>query len=184
MGDVASIIVSFLKENPNWETILKISKSNIHDEEIDMDSEETRAYEMARLLNQNVFDYGSRRVVLDYEKDIVKIPLEAMGLMENLNELTVWETANDNVKKYLTPCMGGDEFIAIFKKVELVSHKEFDDRQEEILSIINFLKGEGYVNSDSEESRFDQWGKIGNQLVLVDYGAIFNLEENKTKKHD
>lgn len=182
---------SLLEENVKRETITKeeflqslnLNTTNDIDPKVLSD---TLNLSVDDIIDSSKYPYiggGTCRTVLDLGNGyVVKLTDEGM-IKDNLVEWDVWNKSPKHLKKFLTPCfLDSENPQKIYMiKAEPVSFNNFQsffikavgvDKTIEIMNVIHELESTFnllYVDLISPYN----WGKIGEEYKLIDYGLIY-----------
>ncbi len=160
--------------HPNWKKVSDIAYTSKYDDSLCSCSEEVRAETISQLLNLELLSCGGHRLVVKIDGHAVKIPLEAVGFDENINECQFWSKLPHQAKKHFIPCCGGDignGSYSVFPIAELIDYKSFILMKDKVDEIRTFLNSLGVVLDDCDADRYDQWGFYNGNLVVIDYGS-------------
>lgn len=150
-------IIKQIISNPNWETVLEKIKKNEFCKE--------KANEVAKMLGFNFLGSGNFRFVIEVNGLAVKIPLQAVGIYDNEEEANIWKSLPNEAKKYFVPYLGGDSFFGIYEKADLINPQQYNAKYKD-----KVLKELEQINVEVEDLEgYDQWGYIGNKLLILDY---------------
>jgi hypothetical protein len=173
VDELAVILPPLFEKSANWEKVEKFFVSSKYDDGTLFDSDESRANEVAKLLNLPLLGYGSYRAVLEVNSYAVKVPIESMGNNENYEEFATWSEIPEALRSDLARFILIGTNWAVFEKVKgFESLGEFTPYIPQALDILKRLKSHyGDIEDfDVAVERYGQWGLRSEKLVIVDYG--------------
>lgn len=104
---------------------------------------------------------------------VLKLPLSDQGMADNQAECRLWAETPERLQVWLAPVLdcAEDGSWLVMEKAEPLTHEQWErmwqSAAEDAMAVL------GIGDYDSAE----QWGRIGRDLVLVDYGARAPDEE-------
>jgi len=119
--------------------------------------------------------YGDGRLVLIFKNFVIKIPKNIRGIAQSMAEIMLWKKYHHRL---LCPILGNIWFIIIMRRAEF-RKIPVSTLEKHFLKIQKDIKELRYRKSYHGDFRYDNnWGKIDNRYVMVDYGLTRDVARN------
>lgn len=121
---------------------------------------------------------GSSRKVYFQNDLAIKVAKNKRGLIESLNEITVYNNIDKEIKKYLCPILySNDDGVVVMPKAEPISSSDFKNIYSSEVELVIGILYEKFLLDDFDLLYNFNWGTLNGQLVVLDYGHTFLGDE-------
>ena len=117
---------------------------------------------------------GTNRLAVLIDNYVFKIALDKWGVQDNWNEFSI----SEELQPYVIKTYEANGLIAVSEYITIISREEFDDRKEELRSILRIL-AESYLLGDVGivGKNFLNWGyRDDGELVILDFAYIYRIK--------